>query len=248
MTGLRLGPCQRSLYSALFVCLRQSYRRRRRCSQTRLSVGITSARSVSRCGTPRIPTAGLTAYVFQQHAVDRTDGQAQLAACAFGFNHGMHAFVRANDGVYRAGVYAQSTAYAPVLVYPNHAARGLHAVIRVKRKIGLRGHHSQAVYAFIAAGRALVDCGLASGDGVRISRAIRVAATRALRLRQYFQDALSQRHCIQAVARRRLPTGADLFLLTVLPVALTEALIAGFFVTAFLVLGWCACMKATISG
>ena len=101
----------------------------------------------------------------------------------------MHAFVRANDGVDRAGVNAQSAAYAPVLVYPNHAARGLHAVIRVKRQIGLRGHRSQAVYAFIAAGRALVDGRFATGDGVRISRAIRVTATRALRLRQNLQNA-----------------------------------------------------------
>ena len=97
----------------------------------------------------------------------------------------------------------------------------------------MRGHRSQAVYAFIAAGRALVDGRLATGDGIRISRAIRVTATRALRLRQYFQDALSQRHCIQAVARRRLLTGAVLLLLTVLPMALA----AGFFAAAFLVLG-----------
>ena len=89
------------------------------------------------------------------------------------------------------------------------------------------------MYAFVAAGRALVDGRLATGDGIRISRAIGVAATRALRLRQHLQNTFSQIHCIQAVARRRLLVATVLALLTVLPKALT----AGFFTAAFLVLG-----------
>ena len=89
------------------------------------------------------------------------------------------------------------------------------------------------MYAFIAAGRTLVDGRFTAGDGICISRAIGEAATCALRLRQHLQNAVSQTHCIQAVARRRLLTGAVLLFLTLLPMALTT----GFFAAAFLVLG-----------
>ncbi len=89
------------------------------------------------------------------------------------------------------------------------------------------------MYAFVAAGRALVDSRFTAGNGICIGRAIGVAATRALRLRQHLQNTFSQIHCIQAVARRRLLVATVLALLTVLPMALT----AGFFTAAFLVLG-----------
>lgn len=145
----------------------------------------------------------------------------------------MHAFVRANDGIDRAGVYAQSAAYAPVLVNPNHAARCFQAVQRVEFDTSLARDGRKPPYAFSAAGWTLVDRSFAISNGVGIGRAIRVSATRALRLRQNLQNALSQRHCIQAVARRRLLAGAVLLLLTVLP----EALTAGFFAVVFLALG-----------
>ena len=88
------------------------------------------------------------------------------------------------------------------------------------------------MYAIIAARWALVDTSLAVGDSVGIGRAIGVAATRALRLRQYLQNAVNQGHCIQAVARRLL-LATGLALAEVLAVALS----AGFFAAAFLVLG-----------
>ena len=100
----------------------------------------------------------------------------------------MHAFVRADDGVYRADLNAQGAAYAPVLINPNHTSRGLHAAIWVQRNIGMTRNSNQSVYAFIAAGRTLVDGRLTAGDGICIGRAVGVAATRALRLRQYFQN------------------------------------------------------------
>ena len=88
------------------------------------------------------------------------------------------------------------------------------------------------MYAIISARWALVDTSLAVGDGVCVSRAIGVAATRALRLRQYLQNALNRNHCIQAVARRLL-LATGLALAEVLAVDLS----AGFFAAAFLVLG-----------
>ena len=89
------------------------------------------------------------------------------------------------------------------------------------------------MYAFIAAGRTLVDGRFTAGDGICISRAIGVAATRALRLRQRLQNTFSQIHRIQAVARRRPPVATVLALLSDFPVALTT----GFFAAAFLVFG-----------
>ena len=242
--GLRFGAFQSGLYPTLFVCLWQGHRRCWLRCQTRLSGRITCARLVSRCGTPGIPATGLATDVLQQHAIDRTHRQTEFAAGAFRLDDCVHAFVRADNGVDRAGVYAQSAAYAPVLVNPNHAARCFQAVQRVEFDISLACDGRQPLHAFSAARRALVDPCVPVRNGVCVRSAVGVAATRALRLRQYIQNALSRRHCIQAVARRRLLAGAVLFLLTVLPGALT----AGFFTAAFLGLGWCACMKDTISG
>ena len=104
---------------------------------------------------------------------------------------------------------------------------------RVQRSVGQAGDLGQSVNAFIAAGRALVDGRITRSDGICISRAIRVAATRALRLRQHIQNAPDQSHCIQAVARRLLLVAAVLALAGVLTVTLT----AGFLTAAFRALG-----------
>ena len=104
---------------------------------------------------------------------------------------------------------------------------------RVQRYVGQAGDLGQTVNAFIAAGRTLVDGRITRSDGICISRAIRVAATRALRLRQHIQNAPDQSHCIQAVARRLLLVAAVLALAGVLTVTLT----AGFLTAAFRALG-----------
>ncbi len=91
----------------------------------------------------------------------------------------------AQDGVGRAGLHAQRAADAPGLVDHGHRARALDA-----RWPGRAAHRRRPVMArqpgdaFGAAGRAVVDAGLARGHGVGVRCAIGVAAARALRLRQ----------------------------------------------------------------
>jgi hypothetical protein len=104
----------------------------------------------------------------------------------------VHVFVRAEDGVGRAGVNAQGAADAPGLVHEGHAARGLHAVLGVERLYRFAADGGQPLHAFFATGRTLVDVGLALRNGIGIGRAVRVAAAGALGLRQRVQQALRQ--------------------------------------------------------
>ena len=71
---------------------------------------------------PCLPTGGVAAGVFDFYAIDRAHRQTQFAARACRFNDGVHAFVRADDGVYWAGFNTQGAAYAPVLINPHHTA------------------------------------------------------------------------------------------------------------------------------
>jgi hypothetical protein len=54
-----------------------------------------------------------------------------------GFDHGMHALVGANNGVYRAGGNAQGAAYAPVFVDKRDSARTFSAKVRINGLCGL---------------------------------------------------------------------------------------------------------------
>ena len=99
----------------------------------------------------------------------------------------MHAFVCTHNRINRTGFYTECASNAPVFIDPYQTTRAYSAVFWVQRDIRLPADFSQAAYTFIAAGWTLVDSRFTGGDGICIGRAIRVAATRALRLRQYRQ-------------------------------------------------------------
>jgi hypothetical protein len=100
----------------------------------------------------------------------------------------MHQFVAAHDGVSRAGFDAQGAADAPVFIYKSDGAWILNAMSRVQRHAGLTCDSSQFIDALLTTGRALVDTRHPFCNGLRVSGAVRVATSRALRLRQCRED------------------------------------------------------------
>ena len=105
----------------------------------------------------------------------------------------MHLLGRAQDGVDRAGLDAQRAADAQALVDVGDRARTLDAIDRVDRDDRAPGRRSQAPDAFDAAGRTLVDVGVARCDGVGIRPAGGVAALGALGLRQQVLEDVGER-------------------------------------------------------
>ena len=103
-------------------------------------------------------------------------------------DHGVHELVAAQNRVSRAGINAQRTADAPVLVDDGDGTWAFQAIGGVQRYKWLPSDCRQPPYAFLATRWALVDGSLPLRDSLRVARAIRVAAARALRLRQYRQN------------------------------------------------------------
>ena len=99
-------------------------------------------------------------------------------------DHGVHELVAAQNRIGGADVDAQGAADAPVLVNDRDGAWPFNAMGGVQRYKWLPSDCRQPLDAFCAARRALVDSRLALGDCLSVPGAIRVAAARALRLRQ----------------------------------------------------------------
>jgi len=144
-------------------------------------------------GRPGVPAGLRACRVLQLDAVDRTHRDAQLAAGAGRLDHGVHAFVAADDGVGGAGLDAQGAADAPGLVDHGHRAWAFGAVRGVQCQDRSAGEGGQALYPLRTAWRAAVDRGLFVGDGLCVGGAVGVAAARALRLRQRRMQAGGQR-------------------------------------------------------
>lgn len=152
--------------------------------------------------TPCSPTCELAADIFHFNAIDGTDGQAQSTPSAVLLDHRMHAFMTAKNGVCGANRQTQSATYAPTFVDPCDLAWRLHAVGRVELANGSPRDGSKPFNAHLTAWWTLVDFSNAFCNGFGVVRAIRVTATRALRLRQCGQKAFAQVH---VVLREALP-------------------------------------------
>lgn len=155
--------------------------------------GVALARVLRLGGRPGGPAGAAAGHVFQRDAVHGAGGHAQFAAGALVFNDGVHALVAAHDAVDRAGFDAQGAADAPGFVDPGHVARAFGAVFGVEGLRGLAGEGGQALNTLLTAGRALVDGGLAAGDGLGVGGAVGVAAALALGLGQGVQQLAGQR-------------------------------------------------------
>ena len=99
-------------------------------------------------------------------------------------NHGVHHFIAANDGVGRADLNAQGAADAPVFIDESDGSCRFHAVSRIQLHHRMAGDAAQPFNAFGSTGWALVDLGVANGDGLGVGLAVRVATACALGLGQ----------------------------------------------------------------
>ena len=142
---------------------------------------------------PGGPAAAPRRDLGQRDAVHRADRDAEFATGAVRVDDVMHQLVAADDRVDRTGLDAERAADAPVLVDDREPARTLEPVLGVERQRLAGGEGGQSRDALGAAGRTLVDGGLAARDRMRVGMAIGIAAARALRLRQGLVQAFDER-------------------------------------------------------
>ena len=119
-------------------------------------------------------------------ALHRTGGYAQVTAGAFTGNHGMHLFGGAENRIDRARLNAQGAADTYLFVFSSENWR------RPQEEVGLLmglfmtaldQQVRQGLYGHFPTRRALVDVGLAGGDGLGIGAAAGVGALPTLCLR-----------------------------------------------------------------
>ena len=180
-------------------------------SQARVVRSIPVPRMVGRFCAPGLPTGAVAADIFHFNAIDGTDRQAQPTPCAVFFDHGMHVFVAAKNGVSGTHWQAQSTSNAPAFVDPSHLAWRLCAVCGVQWANRSTRDGCEPFNARLTAWRALVDIGGFFSNRFGVMRTIRVPAARALRLRQCGQYAIAQAHVVFREALRVL-AGANFLL------------------------------------
>ncbi len=118
-------------------------------------------------------------------AIHRTWRHAEFTAGAVLGDDGVHLFESPNNGVDWAGFDAQGAADAEVLKNHRKLQWRFLAMFGIERNDGAAGDAGQALDAFVATWRTLVDLGLALRDRLSVGLACRVATTRALRLRQH---------------------------------------------------------------
>jgi hypothetical protein len=118
------------------------------------------------------------------NAVNGTGWQAQITTGAPIGQHGMHAFVGANDGIDRAGLNAKGAAYT-VLFVDDGNPQGTGLATGTINGFGLAiKQMGQFDDTFLAAWGATVDISMALGQGLGVRSAALVTALSALRLRQ----------------------------------------------------------------
>ena len=138
---------------------------------------------------PRLPSGAITRNIFQADAIYRAHRNAKLAAGTNGFYHRVHELVAAHNRVSGANRQTQGAADTPVLIDDSNEARAFSTVCRVQGDDRQTGDGSQALHAFRASRRALVNAGCVFRNRLRVGRTVGVAASGALRLRQCSVDA-----------------------------------------------------------
>ena len=184
--------------------------------QARPVRSIPVPRMVGRFCAPGLPTGAVAADIFHFNAIDGTDWQAQPTACAVFFDHGMHVFVAAKNGVSGTHRQAQSTPNAPAFINPSDLAWRLNAVCRIQWANRAARDGGQSFNARLAAWRTLVDFSRTFCNRFGVLRTIWKTATCALRLRQCGQYAITQAHevfrgALRVLAGTSFLPGVDLF-------------------------------------
>jgi len=130
------------------------------------------------------PAAHRGLYFEYMYTIDRAGWYAQITACAFALDYRMHMFCAAEDGVYRAGLYAQGAADTGLLVDAHDGGHILLFAMRCVQGFYLDIEQvCQCDDGRFTTRRALVDICFTSGDRFRIRAAARIGALAALCLR-----------------------------------------------------------------
>ena len=132
-------------------------------------------------------------------------------------------------------IYAQCAADAPVFVDPDHAARRFEPVFRVEWERRLSGQCGQSFDTGLPTGRTLVDASFTLDQRAGIAGAVRVAATRALRLRQGVEQVLLEtqaRRAVRVAERARVAVVALRAAVRLVAVGRATAFLAAVFAVA----------------
>ena len=138
------------------------------------------------------PAASVSGDIKQTDAIHRANRQTKRASRAVRLDDAVHGLVAAENGVSRTNRKAQGAADAPCFVDDSHRTGRFDTVLGIKRQRALPGDDGEPGNALGTAGRTLVDGGSAVCNRVRVGGAIRVSATRALRLGQRGVKALKK--------------------------------------------------------
>jgi hypothetical protein len=117
-------------------------------------------------------------------AIDRTGLEAEFAAGAFRFNNGMHLLGSAQDGIYRAGLYAKGAANACLFIDRGHRWWALFTNLVIQGQGIAAKQVSKALDDGFATGWATVYLGFTTGDGLGVGAATGKTALTALSLGQ----------------------------------------------------------------
>lgn len=135
-------------------------------------------------------------------AINWTNRNAEFAASALTFDHGVHEFVSADDGIRRTGIDAQRATYTPIFVDPSQLPGAFSAVVGVQFNNGLPSQLGQPSNAFLTAGGTEIDGRFFCGDSSRVRSTIRIATPRTLRLRQNLENGFDGYHWVAGVFLR----------------------------------------------
>ena len=107
-------------------------------------------------------------------------------------NNGVHSFISADNGVHRTNIYAKRAADTAALIDNSSYPRRVGPIFRIKRLHRTTQELCQLVNGGHPAGRTLIDLRLSVCNSLRIIDTARVAAARALGLRQARIDPIDQ--------------------------------------------------------
>ena len=161
-------------------------------STSKLMDFVAVARRMCLLIRPCGPAASVSGDIEQTDAIHWANRQTKRATRAMRLDDAVHGLVAAENGVSGANRKAQGASDAPCFVDDSHRTARFDTVLGIKRQRALPGDDCEPGNTLGTAGRTLVDRGSAVCNRVRVGGAVRVSATRALRLGQRGVKALKK--------------------------------------------------------
>ena len=153
---------------------------------------VASARLLSLCFAPGLPTRSVSADVVHCDAVNRTGWKAEFTAGTKALENAVQRLRAADDAVHGTRIEAQGAADARGFVDARNAQRAFGTVQWIERDDRPASDCGEPRNALLAARGALIGACHAVGYGLRVVAAVGKAAARALRLRQGVFESVSE--------------------------------------------------------